>query len=64
MYIYWRDFKKRCANFIILIKIWKYWTLFPHLRLCQLLGNITDQPDMYYIENEKVIELLEKSYGG
>jgi len=38
------------------------WAKYPKLRLCQLLGNATIQfaRDPYYVEDERLMEMLKK----
>ena len=40
------------------------WSKNPGLRFCQLIGNCFDckEGECYYIEDEKMIELLRKEY--
>lgn len=48
----------------VLDKIKGIWLRYPDLRLCQLLENIkpTNLNDMYYIEDEDLLKLLEAHY--
>lgn len=38
----------------------RVWSKFPHLRLCQLIGNLRPGLDNYYVRNDLLIALLEK----
>ena len=60
----WSETKKRDGDymekfFMYLMNIWKD---FPELRFGQLLGNVIQDPASYYIEDDKLIETLEKYY--
>lgn len=46
----------------ILEKLGNIWKEYPDLRLGQLICNIIKDPALYYIEDEQLIELLEKEY--
>lgn len=48
----------------VLDKIKKIWLNYPDLRLCQLLENVKPKNlyDMYYIEDEDLIKLLDSHY--
>lgn len=48
----------------VLDKIKEIWLRYPDLRLCQLLENTkpTNLNDMYYIEDEDLLKLLEAHY--
>lgn len=56
--------KKRISKIIEEVK--KVWLRFPNLRLGQLIINAIEnekvQPDLYYIEDEKMIEVLKDYY--
>ena len=39
------------------------WLEFPDLRLGQLLLNVSKDPELYYLEDETLIEKLEGFYG-
>lgn len=49
---------------VVLEKIKSVWLQNPDLRLCQLLENVKPDSlnDMYYIEDDKLIELLDLHY--
>lgn len=48
----------------VLDKIKEIWLRYPDLRLCQLLENTKPENlnDMYYIEDEDLLKLLEANY--
>ena len=46
----------------ILKQIEAIWEKNPDLRLCQLLGNCFKQEDLYYIEDELLVESMSKIY--
>lgn len=48
----------------ILNEIKNIWSSYPDLRLCQLLENVKPNNlyDMYYIEDELLVELLHNHY--
>ena len=46
----------------ILKELGKIWKKFPDLRLGQLILNVLQDPALYYIEDEELVELLEKFY--
>ena len=50
---------------VVLEKIKTIWLNNPDLRLCQLLENVKPDflNDMYYIEDDKLLELLDSHYG-
>lgn len=49
---------------IVLEVIKKYWKRNPSMRLCQLLGNCFATNDLYFIEDDELVEELEKAYEG
>lgn len=46
----------------ILYRIGEIWWKNPDLRLGQLIGNVIDPKYLYEIDDEKLIELIEKTY--
>lgn len=48
----------------VLNEIKNIWSSYPDLRLCQLLENVKPNNlyDMYYIEDELLVELLHNHY--
>ena len=46
----------------IVTKLEEIWVQFPDLRLGQLLLNVSKDPELYYLEDEELIEKLEKFY--
>ena len=48
----------------VLNEIKNIWSSYPDLRLCQLLENVKPNKlhDMYYIEDELLVELLHNHY--
>lgn len=48
----------------VLDTIKQIWSRFPDLRLCQLIENCkpNDLDDMYYIEDDDLIKLLDSTY--
>lgn len=48
---------KKCLR-----KIEEIWSKHPDLRLGQLILNVINDPALYYIEDEKLVELLENFY--
>jgi len=46
----------------ILSELEEIWSKFPDLRLGQLLLNLFNDPQLYYIEDEKLVEALESYY--
>ena len=60
----WPEAKKRDGDymekfFMYLINIWKD---FPDMRFGQFIGNVIQDPALYYIEDDKLIETLKKYY--
>ena len=51
---------ERIKRILHLIK--RIWVKCPDLRLCQLIGNCTADFDMYYVEDDKLEERLQKIY--
>ena len=47
---------------LILDRLKTLWKKHPDLRLGQLILNVLQDPALYYVEDEKLIELLEKFY--
>ena len=47
----------------ILDRLKTIWRRNPDLRLGQLILNALRDPTLYYIEDEQLIEILEKAYG-
>lgn len=52
--------KNRIEPTLDLIK--KIWTKYPDLRLGQLILNTVQEKDLYYIEDDKLKNLLENRY--
>ena len=48
----------------ILKEIEFIWEDFPDFRLGQLIGNVLQDPTLYYIEDDQLVEMLKKYYGG
>lgn len=48
----------------ILYRLENIWLEFPDLRLGQLLLNVSKDPELYYLEDEKLIDKLEEFYNG
>lgn len=46
----------------ILERLKVVWKTYPDLRLGQLIGNVTEGPTMYYMEDGQMIEILETFY--
>ena len=46
----------------ILDRLKTLWKKYPDLRLGQLILNVLQDPALYYIEDEELIELLEEVY--
>ena len=46
----------------ITTKLAAIWKLYPDLRLGQLLLNVARDPQLYYLEDDKLIEKLEDFY--
>lgn len=46
----------------ILNEIRKIWKQYPDLRLGQLILNVIEDPALYYIEDEELVELLKQTY--
>lgn len=46
----------------ILYRIGEVWWKNPDLRLGQLIGNVIDPKYIYEIDDEKLLELIEKTY--
>lgn len=47
---------------LILDRLKTLWKKYPDLRLGQLILNVLQDPVLYYIEDEELIETLEKAY--
>ena len=47
---------------VIIDLLTKIWVQNPDLRLCQLIGNVLHDIDPYYIEDDKLEELLKETY--
>lgn len=47
---------------LILDRLKTLWKKHPDLRLGQLILNVLQDPTLYYVEDEKLVELLEKFY--
>lgn len=46
----------------ILNEIRTIWKQYPDLRLGQLILNVIENPALYYIEDEELVELLKQTY--
>lgn len=46
----------------ILNEIRLIWKQYPDLRLGQLILNVIEDPALYYIEDEELVELLKQTY--
>lgn len=46
----------------ILNEIGTIWKQYPDLRLGQLILNVINDPALYYIEDEELVELLKQTY--
>ena len=46
----------------IMRRLKKLWKVFPDLRLGQLLGNCLNYQQLYYLEDEDVIKVVEAFY--
>ena len=49
---------------IILQELSNLWHKYPDLRLGQLICNVIRDPALYYIEDDKLIEVLKEFYKG
>lgn len=47
---------------LILDRLKTLWKKYPDLRLGQLILNVLQDPVLYYVEDEELIETLEKVY--
>lgn len=47
---------------LILDQLKTLWKKYPDLRLGQLILNVLQDPLLYYVEDEQLIEALEKAY--
>ena len=47
---------------LILDRLKILWKKHPDLRLGQLILNVLQDPALYYVEDEELVELLEKFY--
>lgn len=47
---------------LILDRLKTLWKKYPDLRLGQLILNVLQAPVLYYVEDEELIEILEKTY--
>lgn len=47
---------------LILDRLKTLWKKHPDLRLGQLILNVLQDPVLYYVEDEELVELLEKFY--
>ena len=43
-------------------RLFKLWTLYPELRLGQLIGNALSDPQLYYVTDDNIVTILEKYY--
>jgi len=46
----------------ILQRLGDLWKKFPDLRLGQLICNVLQDPTLYYVEDNQLIDILEKYY--
>lgn len=46
----------------ILERLEKIWEKYPDLRLGQLITNVVRDPTLYYLEDDELLEFLEKFY--
>lgn len=46
----------------ILKEIGTIWKQYPDLRLGQLILNVINDPALYYIEDDELVELLKQTY--
>lgn len=53
---------KRDSEYMISVlgEVMRLWLEFPEYRLCQLLVNVTQSPDTFYTEDEKLLTNLIK----
>ena len=51
---------KRIKRILKLIE--KIWEKCPDLRLCQLIKNAISETDVYYVEDDRLEELLKRVY--
>ena len=49
---------------IILQELSNLWHKYPDLRLGQLICNVIQDPALYYIEDDKLIDILKEFYKG
>jgi len=49
---------------IVLSEIGKIWHKFPDLRLGQLIGNVLEGPNLYYVEDDGLVNALRDMYNG
>lgn len=49
---------------VILQELSNLWHKYPDLRLGQLISNVIQDPALYYIEDDKLIEVLKEFYKG
>lgn len=47
---------------VVLSEIKEIWKKYPDLRLGQLICNVVRDPTLYYIEDDKLIEVLKEVY--
>lgn len=45
-------------------RLFRLWQKNPTMRLGQLIGNVIPEMDLYYVEDDELIERLEKYYAG
>lgn len=46
----------------ILVRLKQVWEKYPDLRLGQLILNVVEDPTLYYIEDDALLDVLEKTY--
>ena len=49
---------------VILQELSNLWHKYPDLRLGQLICNVIQDPALYYIEDDKLIDILKEFYKG
>ena len=49
---------------VILQEIDAIWHKYPDMRLGQLIGNVLEGPNLYYVEDEGLVNALKDAYNG